>query len=1088
MSNFRWIAVLLLALVTASAGKAADVAPHLVGMAQSIVRQIDEADYASSGGPQLQRRAADIIRQSRLRSWAGAPPKIAVDPARLAAALGLNLALGEHRAALDRLLGARSTAAQDDALAAILKLTDSQATLRETGKKFRDMLAADVAPLQQRARLEADDGTGVDIEWDPESSSVLVRVQLGKDEGELVLHGGTSGKIVEGALVYDVEADAAPVTRITPAMQAEINADVFGAWRSGDGALWTIRGGEKIEASAAAQTDPTALAIEQIDDAKQQLAVLEKDKVYVWVDSQGGEVIQKKFKKLGPPFRYDRARSESMHKAEIAALREQIAAAEAALKLPPVRQHDPLRLKNSPGKGRAVEIEVEDSGGRTYRYDEASFDGRRLTASRTLRDTRDITDLPDWVIKGLISSFSPPEWIELEAWFNPRDKSVRLEGLWWRLNVTYDPAYNDISGIHTPYNKPLVLRRTQEDALLRIVELDISYKGAEQMKLELEAKVAVAQHDVQHAQDEVRILNGEYEARRATTGVAHKASLEAEARYAAAIQSINDFAPANAGKSAAYLRLEKRRDTLIRRVNTYYENIIANKGNIRSNDVFETYDTMQAELANVTAELDRLGKDLGFAAERERLVGIARNAFDAKSRADIILMGAFSVQDLAHGRIDEAELHLVQAQEKLDRAKLALAQFNAGAFRIAGVEAEEGADIRYKVEAWDASEVLAFLDSEIAGLAAVLSKASAIRKSTRAEFLHAQQEASDAQRQLGDGIMKSAVAQGITEFAFNSVDIIEKAVKAGPIGAVGETAKKVAEAVVLGPPSFYEPSLAPEIMTGDGGPFSDIRQNLKDSLKYSAKRAIKSGVTGPAASAIVYKFLLSRSTPVYMKLIDQAIEGSMETGYRVVGRTEAQAAAKAFDAMEKARAGLKKAVGEGLFRNLAGVTKLSFGEAFKKVATSPQAHSIGRDLAKMATKKAMAEWLEGAPLAYYLAAEAEARLRTQIFLAASSVYWDAYDDHRARSDERREILRQYDAKNHMAVLKDEQFKDGADLLIVLRDTEGKPISAPDQVVSLTLGGKPAQRVDNTQLFFRVAAIDLTHDDKGGVTLEISVGE
>ena len=1092
MSYFRWIAVMLLALVTASAGKAADVAPHLVGMAQSIVRQIDEADYVSTGDPQLQRRAADIIRQSRLGSWAGSPPKIAVDPARLAAALGLDLAQGGNRAAFDRLLGARSTAAQDDALTAILKLTGSQVTLREAGKKFRDMLAAEVAPLQQRARLEADNGTGVDIEWDPESSSVLVRVQLGKDEGEVVLHGGTSGRIAEGALVYDVEADAAPVTRITPAMQAEINADVFGIWRGSDGALWTIRGGGEIEAAAAAKTDPAALAIEQIENARQQLAVLEKDKIYVWVDPQGGEVIQKKFKKLGPPFRYDRARSESVHKADIAALREQIAAAEAALKLPPVRQHDPLRLKNNPGNGRAVEIDVEESGGRRYRYDEASFDGRRLTASRTLRDTRDITDLPDWVIKGLVSSFSPPEWIELEIWFNPRDKSARLEGLWWRLNVTYDPAYNDISGIHTPYSKPLVLQRKQDDALLRIVELDISYKGSEQKKLQLESKVAVAQDDLKRAQDDVRTLNAEYEARRATTGVAHRASLEAETRYAAAMQAINDYAPANAGKSAAYLRLEKRRDTLTRRVNLYYENIIANSGNIRSNDVFETYDRMQAELANVTAEIDRLNKDLGFAAERERLVGIARNAFDANSRADITLLGAVSVQDLAHGRLDEAELRLTEAQAKLDGTALELARFNAGAFRIAGVEAEEGANMRYKVEAWDASEVLAFLDSEIAGLAAVLSKASAIRKSTRAEFLHAQQEASDAQLQLGDGIMKSAVAQGMTEFAFNAADVIEKAVKAGPIGAVGETAKKVAEAVVLGPPSFYEPSLAPEIMTGNGGPFSDIRQNLKDTLKYSAKRAVKSGVTSPAASVIVSRFLLSRDTKVYMQLIDQAIVGSMETGYRVAGRTQAQAAAKAFEAMEKARAGLKTAISEGRFSNLAGLTKLGFKEAFKKAATSPQAgklaHSVGRDLAKMATKKAMAEWLEGVPLAHYLAAEAEARLRTQIFLAASSVYWDAYDDHRARSDERREILRQYDAKNHMAILKDEQFKDGADLLIVLRDTEGKPISAPDQAVSLTLGGKAAQRVDNTQLFFRVAASDLTHNGSGGVTLAISVGE
>jgi hypothetical protein len=218
----------------------------------------------------------------------------------------------------------------------------------------------------------------------------------------------------------------------------------------------------------------------------------------------------------------------------------------------------------------------------------------------------------------------------------------------------------------------------------------------------------------------------------------------------------------------------------------------------------------------------------------------------------------------------------------------------------------------------------------------------------------------------------------------------------------------------------------------------------------------------------------------------------MQTGYRIVGETQGEAAAKAFDAMQKARAGLKKAVDQGLLRNLAGLTSLSFKDAFKKVATSPQAgklaHSVGRDLAKMATKKVLAEWLEGEPLANYLAAEAEARLRTQIFLGASSVYWDAYDDHHARAEERREILRQYDERNRMRIIKDERFAENADLLIVLRDFAGRPISAAGHKVTLTLGGKAAQRVGGDQLFFRVAASDLAHDDSGGVTLAVSVDE
>ena len=460
-------------LLSSGFARAADVPPHLVGMARSLISQIDETDFAASGDPALAQRVADIVRQTRLRSWAGAPPKIAADPARLAAPLGLDFSQDGHRAALEQLLAARDPAAQREALGAVLKLTGKHQSLRDVGKIFQDALAEHLGPLQKRAKLDAESGESIEIEWDPATASVLARFNLGEGQGEVVLHGGAAGKFVDGELVYDVAADAAPVTRITPAMQTEINANVFGVWSGNDGAQWMIRGGGEIEVAARAKTDPAALALEQIESARQQLAVLERDKVYIWVDPEGGEVIQKKFKRLGPPFRYDRTRSENMHKAETAALRQRIASAQSELQLPPVRQHDPLKLKVKSGSAKhAVEIEVWEASGRRYLYDEAAFDGKRLTASRTLRDVADITDLPKWVIDSLIASWSPPEWIEFEARFNPRDKSVSLEGLWWRLNVTYDPSYQNIGSIHTPYSKPVVLQREHEEIMLRIVDLE----------------------------------------------------------------------------------------------------------------------------------------------------------------------------------------------------------------------------------------------------------------------------------------------------------------------------------------------------------------------------------------------------------------------------------------------------------------------------------------------------------------------------------------------------------------------------------------------------------------------------------------
>jgi hypothetical protein len=737
------------------------------------------------------------------------------------------------------------------------------------------------------------------------------------------------------------------------------------------------------------------------------------------------------------------------------------------------------------GSGEAIVLTEKRAKGRPLAY-QGTYRLGKIDAHHAITDAGDIGEELPAQVRGQLAGMGLFFTLRLEAC---RD-AARLTGRWGSQHVTYSAAYLQVSKVGDPYDVAVALVGKSRD--YSIVSLDISYRGWEQKKAQLESEVRFAQVELQLAEDEARREAVYFDERRTATGRAHRAFIDAEASYAAATQAINDYVPADAGKSAAYRRLEQRRDRLARRVNALYDGIMANRGHVISDSAFDTYYQLEAELAGVNADLDRMGKDLGFVAERARLVQAAQDAFVAQVRAETDLEAAAAVQDNARARCDRTELGMVEDRGKLSEAEQKLARFEAGAFRIEALEAEEGATMRYKMQAWDPSEVLAFLDGEIRDLGSVLEQASAARRETREQFLEAQAVASAAQLRLADGIMNSAVAQGLTELAFNAVEVVEKTVEAGPIGALGEGAKKVVEAVVLGPPSFYEPSLAPEIMTGDGGPFSDIRANLKDALKYTAKRAAKSGVSSPAASYVINRYLAARDTRVYMQLIGQAIEGSMETGYRIVGETEGQAAVKAFAAMEKAKAGLKKAIDQGLLRNLAGLTELSFKDAFKKAVTSPQAgklaHSIGRDLAKMATKKVLAEWLEGVALAEYLAAEAEARLRTQIFLAASGVYWEAYDAYAPRVDERREILRQYDAKNQMRIVTDDRFPEGADLLIVLRDAAGKPLSAAGHRVTVTLGDRPAQQVATDQLFFRVAASALSHDGNGGVTLDIAVDE
>jgi hypothetical protein len=737
------------------------------------------------------------------------------------------------------------------------------------------------------------------------------------------------------------------------------------------------------------------------------------------------------------------------------------------------------------GSGEQIVLTEKRARGRPLVY-EGSFRLGKIDARHAITAPDDMGDDLPAQVRSQLAGMGLFFTLRLEAC---RD-AAHLSGRWGSQHVTYSASYLTVSRVHDPYDVAVALVRKSTD--YRIVSLDIDYKGWEQKKAQLESEVRFAQGELQRAEDEARRELIASEDRRAATGRAYRAFVDAQARYADAARQAENYVPAATDKSADYRRLEQRRDRLARRVDMLYDGIIANRDHVIADSAFETYHQLQAELDGLDADLERMGKDLGFAAERGRLAKAAQDAFVAQVRAETDLSGAIAVQDVARARSDAADLQVTERRGKLSAAEQTLARFQAGAFRIEGVEAEEGAAMRYKMQAWDPSEVLAFLDGEIRNLGEVLERASAVRSETRNEFLSAQNDASYAQLRLADAIMNSAVAQGVAELSFNAVDVIEKTAEAGPIGALGEGAKKVIEAAVLGPPSFYEPSLAPEIMTGDGGPFSDIRANVLDALEYSRKRAVKSGVTSPAASTVINTYLAARDTRVYMQLINQAVEGSAETGYRIVGQTEAQAAVKAFAALEKARGGLKKAVEQGLLRNFAGLTSLSFKEALKKVATSPQAgklaHSVGRDIAKMATKKALAEWLEGVPLAEYLAAEAEARLRTQIFLAASGVYWEAYDPYKARVDERREILRQYDAKNHMRIVTDDRFTEGADLLIVLRDADGKPLSAARHRVTVKLGGKPAEQVATDQLFFRIAASALDHDANGGIALEIAVEE
>lgn len=676
----------------------------------------------------------------------------------------------------------------------------------------------------------------------------------------------------------------------------------------------------------------------------------------------------------------------------------------------------------------------------------------------------------------------------LKEGVQPGPKTLTLNG----VTVPWELRFDNYSAPEEPTTVTTTRVEVAASRGYHVTQLNLDYGPWRAKQESLQSRLRLAEGDLSRYQSEFTGAAQRLEDRKVRAQAALASYNDARAKWEEAERRAANYTPPDEAKSDAYRKLERAREALKRRVDRLWENILSMRENrqIVPQEAFDNHDRLSRELDDLNAQIERMGADLGFKRARQQLVQAAQDTFVAMTRAESERVGAVGVINLARADLDKAEVRVLEARDKVGAARQALTSFASNAPRIGGVRAEERGTVKYETTVWDPSELLKFLDEEIGKLGSILDKASGARRDARSEFLAAQAEAIDRLDKLRDGIIHSAVAQGVTELAFTALDVVEKTIEAGPIGALGEGAKKVVEAAVLGPPSFYEPSLAPDYVKDSGGPFSDITSNVKDALKYSAKRGFKSLVTGPAASVVVKKYIESRSMRVYLEAINEAVTGSIETGYRIAGPSQGTRAVEAFASWEKARDGLKKAKELALFRNFGKLGEASLKETLKNIVKQPQtgkiAASVVRDLEKMATKKALAEWLEGVPLAEYMVAEAYARVATQVFLAASGVYWDARDPYEARVEERHEVWRQYDPKNQMRIITSDTFKENATLLIVLHNVDGKPLPSAGHRVTVRLGGKKAAPVAGSVLAYELSASSLADDGKGGVTLEAVV--
>lgn len=429
---------------------------HIIGLAKDMIGQLEKGHF---NDPKLENRVRGLLKQSRLRGWKSGPPvpKDLDSPnaRRLTNHESLVEQLGDafdlytqyddaHREAVKALLAATDQDEKAARLQEVLKLSGgkppSAKELDAAHKTFSGFMRDSYGDQQTRAALEVgEDGDRLVFEWDPDRGEFVTRIQPGDGSDEIVIHGGVAVTSDGVTSKLALQLDETPVTIMDERRRKAIRQALFGEWyQEDDGSRWSINlavGGE-AGASAAMDEDPIDAEIKRM---KAELASIQGKKVHIWVNGDTGEnTVQTKYKRLKTPNVYMKELSRNFYKDKIAQLQQDIDERQFQYEPLPVNQYDPLKTENSPKTSKPALLKVAEPEGYQYSYEDVSYDGKRISARRTLRDLRDISGghLPQGVQEQLISSWSPPEWIELQPRLLVRTKEVVLTGQKWRLHVT----------------------------------------------------------------------------------------------------------------------------------------------------------------------------------------------------------------------------------------------------------------------------------------------------------------------------------------------------------------------------------------------------------------------------------------------------------------------------------------------------------------------------------------------------------------------------------------------------------------------------------------------------------------------------
>lgn len=323
--------------------------------------------------------------------------------------------------------------------------------------------------------LTNDAGQTVQMKWNPETEKFFIKVfDDGKSGGEEFVANFTGDvKVRPAENGKDMILDTAPTENPLQLMTAEdiegMRANILGEWTAEDGTVYTFSAAEEIAGDVLL---PREHYEEKIEKVKDDLKAVKSAKVFKWENPENGKIIeQEKYRRLKEPFEYlgeDYALDDAEDK--IVALEKEIADLEAerdGMTLPPVRRFDPAGyrdMKSSEGS-RTISVHVKRPDGHVYTYDEAAFDGRRITARRTYKVIEDFSNqkLPKIIKEMLLrDGWEPPGWLDLEAFIDIETGNLVLEGQKWALKVTYSSFFgtdHEIKSTHTPWPTPQLLKR-----------------------------------------------------------------------------------------------------------------------------------------------------------------------------------------------------------------------------------------------------------------------------------------------------------------------------------------------------------------------------------------------------------------------------------------------------------------------------------------------------------------------------------------------------------------------------------------------------------------------------------------------------